>query len=165
MESQLILSERAKKDLKSVLLSFVTFFTFYLFFFVTYQTEFIIETTGMLSALIETTVPIPQFFSNYQNKSCKGLSKVMIFFWLLGDISRLFFFINRSQPIQFTVCSGIQICFDLSIIYQFYIYRDIGGINIKTDKSFPAKEINDEEDISRFVKSSESQKEIQIIND
>jgi hypothetical protein len=59
LESQPVILERAKKDLKTVMLSFVTFFTFYLFFFVSFKTEFIIETTGMFSALIETTVPIP----------------------------------------------------------------------------------------------------------
>lgn len=122
LESRQIISERAKKDLKNALLAYLTIFTFYLFFFITYKSEFLIETTGMFSALIETTVPIPQFFSNYRNKSCHGLSKVMIMFWLLGDIARLAFFINREQPVQFSICSGIQILFDLSIIYQFYLY-------------------------------------------
>lgn len=59
MDWNLIIKEWAAKDLKIVILIFGVFFAFYLFFFMNFNSEFLIEMTGMFSALIETTVPIP----------------------------------------------------------------------------------------------------------
>jgi len=51
--------EYAKKDLKITFVGFSVFFFLYLFIFLNNETEFFVETTGMFSAIIETTVPIP----------------------------------------------------------------------------------------------------------
>lgn len=47
----------------------------------------------------------------------------MIYCWLAGDIIRFLFYIIDEQPLQFIFFNGVQIFFDLGIIYQFSLYQ------------------------------------------
>ena len=58
-EREEIIISRSNKDLKITFLTFATIFLLYLFIYLSYNNEYVIETTGTLSALVETTVPIP----------------------------------------------------------------------------------------------------------
>lgn len=55
-----------------------------------------VELTGILSAMVESFLPIPQFWNNYQRKSVESLSFLMIFFWCLGDSVKFFYYLMRS---------------------------------------------------------------------
>ena len=48
----------------------------------------------------------------------------MIFFWLLGDVAKLVFYIVEKQPIQFVICAGTQVLIEIGIMAQFYLYKD-----------------------------------------
>ncbi len=48
---------------------------------------------------------------------------MMIFLWALGDSFKFVYYVMRKQPLQFILCSVIQITFDFSILSQFYIYK------------------------------------------
>jgi hypothetical protein len=41
---------------------------------------------GFLGLVIESTLPIPQFISNYKRKSCYGFRSSTLAGWLFGDI-------------------------------------------------------------------------------
>jgi uncharacterized protein with PQ loop repeat len=116
------LSEMSKKT-KSFMMLFVSFFTVYVFFFIYYNGPFMIETTGSISAVIEAFVPIPQWWSNKKRASVESVSFTMIFLWALGDSIKFIYYIMRNQPLQFIVCSVVQIFFDFSILKQFVDYR------------------------------------------
>ena len=47
----------------------------------------------------------------------------MIYCWLTGDIIRFLFYIIDEQPLQFIFFNGVQIFFDLGILYQFSLYQ------------------------------------------
>ena len=80
-----------------VLASYFSLFTiFYLFLFIYYKSKTFIEVTGILSALIESFLPIPQFLKNRKEKSVKSLSFMMIFLWGLGDTIKFLFYIIRA---------------------------------------------------------------------
>ena len=113
-----------KKILKMFVLKIIIFSISYLFIFLFFKNDLIVEITGTLSALIESFLPIPQFMNNFKRKSSKGLSMKMILLWFLGDASKLIFFIIKNQPMQFILCAIVQLTFDILILGQFYIYKD-----------------------------------------
>jgi len=81
-----------------------------------------VETLGFTSLLIEAMLGTPQFYDNYLYKSTYGMSKTMVFLWLLGDSFKTFYFIFRNSPLQFCVCGSLQIAVDLAILSQTVWY-------------------------------------------
>ena len=65
---------------------------------------------------------MPQMMSNLQRKSTIGLSYTMIMCWFFGDVTKTFYFIIKSQPLQFIICGLAQLIVDSLIIYQINIY-------------------------------------------
>jgi hypothetical protein len=47
----------------------------------------------------------------------------MVVMWLVGDIAKTIYFIVRHTPLQFALCSTLQITVDLIIIAQVHIYK------------------------------------------
>jgi len=71
-------------------------FCFYNFVFIYFKSSLLVELTGMLSAICECFIPIPQFLKNRKMKSVKSLSFIMIMFWALGDSMKFLFYLMRS---------------------------------------------------------------------
>ena len=79
--------------------------------------------TGSISAFIEALVPIPQWYSNRKKRSVESVSFLMIFLWAVGDCIKFLYYLMRDQPLQFIICSVVQIFFDFSILKQFVDYK------------------------------------------
>jgi len=86
-----------------------------------------VEILGFTSLLIEAMLGTPQFYDNYLYKSTYGMSKTMVFLWLLGDSFKTFYFILRNSPLQFSVCGSLQIAVDLAILSQTVWYGSSHG--------------------------------------
>jgi len=86
-----------------------------------------IEVLGFTSLLIEAMLGTPQFYDNYLYKSTYGMSKTMVFLWLLGDSFKTFYFLLRNSPLQFSVCGSLQIAVDLAILSQTVWYGSSPG--------------------------------------
>ncbi|CDW77367.1 UNKNOWN [Stylonychia lemnae] len=82
--------------------------------------SFIIE---QLSVGIEALLGVPQFLLNYKKKNTEGLSVVLIFIWLAGDMYKFTYYIGNHSPISLVGCAFFQICTDICILSQFWFYR------------------------------------------
>ena len=58
---------------------------------------------GTMSARLTRQLPIPQALINQRRRSLSGFSLVVLVGWAFGDAFKLFFFILRRSPVQFTV--------------------------------------------------------------
>ena len=52
------------------------------------------------------------------------MSKVMVIMWLVGDLTKLLFYVMQSQPIQFVFCATFQSTFDMLILGQFLMFGE-----------------------------------------
>ncbi|XP_078066743.1 solute carrier family 66 member 2 [Mustelus asterias] len=86
------------------------------------DSQLYVETLGFSAVLIEAMLGIPQLFRNFKNKSTAGMSVKMVLLWTLGDIFKTTYFIINATPVQFWVCGTIQICIDIAIFFQVFIY-------------------------------------------
>ena len=48
----------------------------------------------------------------------------MVICWLCGDIYKTLYFIVRIAPMQFWVCSSLQVMVDIMILLQVWVYKD-----------------------------------------
>ena len=82
-----------------------------------------IATMGPWSSMIEAMLGVPQFYLNYQKKNTEGLAPLLIMMWLFGDFYKLTYYYSYDSPLQLIICSVFQICTDITIISQFWLYR------------------------------------------
>lgn len=114
-------------------LCFTAFGISYWIIFSVINKQWFANFTALLSCFCESTLPIPQFVSNYRLKSIQSLSKFMVFCWLFGDIMKFFFLVDEKQPIQFILGTANIILFDVLIVGQCFLYGrkkkgDVGGL-------------------------------------
>eukprot|EP00127_Corallochytrium_limacisporum_P004820 Clim_evm3s183 gene=Clim_evmTU3s183 len=83
------------------------------------------DVLGAVGLLLESTIGVPQFMSNWRAGHAKGVSLRMIAGWLTGDLFRLYYLTLKNPPVQFYICSAIQILVDSSIMVQ--VVRDRYG--------------------------------------
>eukprot|EP00730_Choanoeca_flexa_P015551 TRINITY_DN7167_c0_g2_i4.p1 TRINITY_DN7167_c0_g2~~TRINITY_DN7167_c0_g2_i4.p1 ORF type:complete len:278 (+),score=37.26 TRINITY_DN7167_c0_g2_i4:192-1025(+) len=81
-----------------------------------------VELTGLMSLLLEASLGIPQFLSNYRQESTQGMSIAMVVCWLSGDVFKTCYYVLRSAPLQFPLCGALQIMVDIAILYQVFLY-------------------------------------------
>lgn len=109
------------------------------------------EFIGVISISIETFIGIPQIKENCVVKNVNNLSFAMIFMWLIGDIFKAAYNFIYKNPIQIILGSLFQICEDLILILQIFLYGDIGSLcNIFTKNyKFLSSDDNKENEINK----------------
>ena len=88
-----------------------------------FPSDFIKEAFLYTSTLIESTLCMPQIYTNWKNKSTIGLNKSLVSSWIAGDLFKLFYYIFTKSELPFTICAIIQICVDFAIIVQICYYK------------------------------------------
>src|SRR2546421_7033113 len=75
---------------------------------------------------IEATLPLPQIFSNYSSRSCRGFRFSVLASWIFGDVLKMifFFFAENEIPRAFKLCGVFQFACDLFLGLQYWMYRD-----------------------------------------
>ncbi|CAG8956023.1 hypothetical protein HYFRA_00008879 [Hymenoscyphus fraxineus] len=88
---------------------------------------------GYLGLSIEATLPLPQIYSNYKSRSCKGFRVSVLANWLGGDAMKMFWFFTATTEITwaFKLCGIFQMCCDCFLGFQYYMYGDGDGRNVK----------------------------------
>ncbi|WWC64022.1 uncharacterized protein I303_106628 [Kwoniella dejecticola CBS 10117] len=81
-----------------------------------------IDALGFIALTIESTLPIPQFVSNFQRKSCYGFRSSTLAGWFFGDAYKTVYFFLRGSPIQFKVTAIMTLCWDSAVLAQRIIY-------------------------------------------
>eukprot|EP00347_Sterkiella_histriomuscorum_P019285 403342230 len=79
---------------------------------------------SFLSSGIEALLGVPQFWLNYQRKNTQGLAVILILIWLCGDLYKFSYYASNNSPIALVCCAFFQICTDICILSQFWLYRN-----------------------------------------
>jgi uncharacterized protein with PQ loop repeat len=83
-----------------------------------------VETVGFLAVFVEAMLGVPQFYRNFRQGSTHGMSLLMVCMWTTGDIFKTSYFYLRNTPAQFFICGSLQVCIDLSILTQVWMYKE-----------------------------------------
>ncbi|OCF40946.1 hypothetical protein I317_05224 [Kwoniella heveanensis CBS 569] len=81
-----------------------------------------IDALGFIALTIESTLPIPQFISNWKRKSCYGFRSSTLAGWFFGDAFKTIYFFVRQSPIQFKVTAIMTLCWDSAVLAQRIMY-------------------------------------------
>lgn len=110
------------------ILIFIVFLSF-LSIIITFSNETYVNILGIFSTGIESLLGIPQLITNYQMKYTKNISIVMLLLWILGDSSKIIYYLYQDSPIHFIYCGEFQLVVDFLIVFQVFYYRDKEVIN------------------------------------
>ncbi|KAI9511534.1 hypothetical protein F5148DRAFT_1280643 [Russula earlei] len=77
---------------------------------------------GFFSLGLESTLPLPQFISNYNQKSLYGFRMSTLIGWVGGDSFKTVYFFAKGSPLQFKICAIFQLSVDIAIVVQRLIY-------------------------------------------
>jgi PQ loop repeat len=115
---------------QSLLYLFLVLFVVHVFLTPISSSSAYISFLGYVGLAIEATLPLPQIFKNHQARSCKGFRLSVIANWLVGDTMKMsyFFFSSEIIPWAFRLCGIFQMCCDLYLGLQFYMYGDGSGV-------------------------------------
>jgi len=88
---------------------------------------------GIIGLSIEATLPLPQIIANFRAQSCKGFRLSVLASWIAGDIMKMFWFFTATSEIPWTfkLCGIFQMCCDLFLGGQYWVYGDKGEPVIK----------------------------------
>jgi len=94
-----------------------------LIYLVLHGSTVFLSTLGLLGLGLESTLPIPQFVTNFRRKSLEGFRTTVLLGWVGGDTFKLLYFLVQNTTWQFKICAAFQLCVDLAIVGQAYVYR------------------------------------------
>ncbi|KAG9312891.1 hypothetical protein JVU11DRAFT_6324 [Chiua virens] len=77
---------------------------------------------GFLALGLESTLPLPQFISNYKHKSLFGFRASTMLGWTAGDAFKTAYFFLQGSSLQFKVCAIFQLSVDMAIMAQRLYY-------------------------------------------
>lgn len=117
-----------------------------------FNSDFITDVLGMVALVIEACLPVPQCYSNFEQKSTRGLSMFMVYTWIAGDSFKTFYYAYRDVPTYFFVCGCFQLSVDLLILYQcVFAYGDRAPVGLGSSGSGSLHD-SDEEEIQSIMK-------------
>ena len=100
-----------------------------------FDSELYALTLGYLSGMIEMTLGVPQLIHNFRRGSTYGLSVTMVFMWTIGDVFKLFYYIENDSPTALRLCQLFAVGVDFSLFGQFFWYRNSKPIPIPNESS------------------------------
>ena len=105
---------------------FMSFITLLLFFISSSLKNFkpFFQLIGLMSAVFETFICVPQVVSNCRIKFTKNISFMMIFCWLIGDSFRLFYNIRYNAPLQLIIGILLQVIINSVVLIQLILYKN-----------------------------------------
>lgn len=87
---------------------------------------------GIISNLLWLFVFIPQLYTNYKNKNANGLSLLLLFCLIFGDILSMISAISKQLNPVIIYSALYHIILDIIVICQIFYYRIKATINVET---------------------------------
>ena len=123
---------------------------------------------GILGAIFEAFICIPQVVSNCRTKVTKNISFLMIFCWFLGDSFRLFYNLKYNAPLQLIIAISVQIVLDFVVLLQLMLYKNSNYNNYNTNNyhniNFNTSNYNNNKKKSKKSKKNSNKRQIDEIN-
>jgi len=101
---------------------------------------------GFLALGLESTLPIPQFYSNFKQRSLYGFRASILIGWVAGDLFKTGYFILQKSPIQFIVCAIFQVSVDFAIVLQRFFYGTAAPVTPPDEEDILEQTLRLEED-------------------
>jgi hypothetical protein len=84
---------------------------------------------GYVALAIEATLPLPQLYSNWKRRGCKGFRVSVIANWLVGDVFKMWFFFASGSgeggvPVAFKISGVLQMLCDIGLGVQWWVFGD-----------------------------------------
>ena len=82
---------------------------------------------GAVGLAVEATLPLPQLYSNWRSRSCRGFRVSVLVNWLVGDAMKMSYFFlqgNDSVTWPFKACGCFQAVCDVGLGVQYLMYGD-----------------------------------------
>jgi len=86
------------------------------------RSDLYVNGLGFFALGLESTLPVPQFYSNFKQRSLYGFRASILIGWVAGDLFKTGYFILQKSPIQFIVCAIFQVSVDFAIVLQRFLY-------------------------------------------
>lgn len=86
--------------------------------------RYLTELVGFAALGTEALMTVPQAYVMERDKNTEGFSRVLLFWWLLGDTAKVFYFFFKAQPLPFVVCACVQLSIDFYIVGQIARFRN-----------------------------------------
>ena len=84
--------------------------------------KYYINIIGTISIILEISCSLPQIIEMQKSKNQRNISKIMVFMWLTGNSIKIYYNIINKSPIQLIIGSGIQVFFNIILIFQIGYY-------------------------------------------
>jgi len=84
--------------------------------------QLFVNALGFYALGLESTLPIPQLYSNHKQRSLYGFRVSTLAGWVAGDLFKTGYFIFERSPIQFIACALFQVSIDFAIVGQWFWY-------------------------------------------
>ncbi|KZV69005.1 hypothetical protein PENSPDRAFT_633754 [Peniophora sp. CONT] len=81
-----------------------------------------VQVLGFVSLGIESTLPFPQLYNNWRNKTLYGFRLSTMAGWVGGDAFKAAYFFSQGSPIPFKLGSIVQLSADCVICVQRVLY-------------------------------------------
>lgn len=86
------------------------------------RSDVYISIIGFVALGMESMLPVPQFISNFKQKSLYGFRASTLIGWVGGDSFKTAYFFVQGSPLQFKVCALFQLSVDFIIVVQRLYY-------------------------------------------
>ncbi|KAI6112856.1 hypothetical protein F5141DRAFT_1188130 [Pisolithus sp. B1] len=86
------------------------------------RSDVYISIIGFVALGMESMLPVPQFISNFKQKSLYGFRASTLIGWVGGDSFKAAYFFVQGSPLQFKVCALFQLSVDFIIVMQRLYY-------------------------------------------
>jgi len=86
------------------------------------RNEFFVWGLGFVALGLESTLPLPQLYSNWKQKSLYGFRSSTLLGWVGGDSFKTVYFFLQHSPLQFQICAIFQVSVDAVIVFQRFYY-------------------------------------------
>ncbi|KAG8907665.1 hypothetical protein FRB99_002743 [Tulasnella sp. 403] len=103
-----------------------------------------VSSLGFFALGLESTLPLPQLYSNYRQKSLYGFRMSTLVGWVAGDSFKTAYFFFQGSPLQFRVCAIFQLTVDFAIVLQRVVYGNDAPRYVLDDEVEEALRLEDE---------------------
>lgn len=104
-----------------------------------YTNQVYIVLLGVLTAIIEALLGVPQMVEIFKTKNVGTISYLLVGSWFCGDVFKLLYYIKVQAPIQLLCCDVFQLIVDIIIIGQLWYYSKYGGSSTKPQRNLQEK--------------------------
>jgi len=101
---------------------FIILILFFCLFIFGVENKIFNKIIGYLNLILEMLCSLPQIIEMYRTKNQRNISKIMVIFWLGGNLLKIYYNYYNNSPLILLIGSYIQVFFNIILIGQLIYY-------------------------------------------